>query len=214
MLRIRVDAMATFAHVVQQVHSKLLLGLAHPYAPVEGLVRDVGLRRCRTTFPVVLIHHGRKEKPEPYFTRYEPPVNSSRFDLSVQTIISEDDVLDITVFYAAELFDGCVVRAFASKFVRALEASAAHRVYSLAVIGVKSRRYPLGVERRSSASLGTQLLSVSATAPLFAAAAVAFAAALSALSLERQLPPEIRLTPHPGDGRDLAQLTPAVDVSA
>jgi hypothetical protein len=46
-------------------------------------------------------------------------------------------------------------------------------------------------------TLGTQLLSVSPPAVLLAAAAVALAAGLSALALERDLPPAIRLTPRP-----------------
>jgi MFS family permease len=46
-------------------------------------------------------------------------------------------------------------------------------------------------------TLGTQLLSVSPPAALLAAAAVALAAGLSALALERDLPPAIRLTPRP-----------------
>jgi MFS family permease len=46
-------------------------------------------------------------------------------------------------------------------------------------------------------TLGTQLLSVSPPAALLAAAAVALAAALSALSLEGSLPPAARRTPRP-----------------
>jgi MFS family permease len=46
-------------------------------------------------------------------------------------------------------------------------------------------------------TLGTQLLSVSPPATMLAAAGVALAAALSALALERDLPPAIRLTPRP-----------------
>jgi MFS family permease len=60
-------------------------------------------------------------------------------------------------------------------------------------------------------TLGTQLLSISPAAPLLAAAAVALAAALSALSLERQLPAEIRLTPRPDTGQALPT---AVDVAS
>ena len=46
-------------------------------------------------------------------------------------------------------------------------------------------------------TLGTHLLSVSPPAAMLGAAAVALAAALSALALERELPPAIRLTPRP-----------------
>ena len=46
-------------------------------------------------------------------------------------------------------------------------------------------------------TLGTQLLSVSPPAALVAAAGVALAAGLSALTLERDLSPAIRLTPRP-----------------
>jgi MFS family permease len=46
-------------------------------------------------------------------------------------------------------------------------------------------------------TLGTQLLSVSPPAALLAAAGVALAAGLSALALERAIPPAIRLTPRP-----------------
>jgi hypothetical protein len=46
-----------------------------------------------------------------------------------------------------------------------------------------------------------QLLSVSPPAALLAAAAVALAAALSALALERDLPPAVRLTPSPDGPR-------------
>jgi MFS family permease len=47
-------------------------------------------------------------------------------------------------------------------------------------------------------TLGMRLLSVSPPAALLAAAGVALAAALSALALERELPPAARLTPRPG----------------
>jgi MFS family permease len=46
-------------------------------------------------------------------------------------------------------------------------------------------------------TFGTQLLSVSPPAALLAAAGVALAAGLSALALERAIPPAIRLTPRP-----------------
>ncbi|HEY7017514.1 MAG TPA: MFS transporter [Gaiellaceae bacterium] len=46
-------------------------------------------------------------------------------------------------------------------------------------------------------TLGTQVMSVSATAAMLAAAAVAVGASCSALSLERQLPDASRLTPRP-----------------
>ena len=46
-------------------------------------------------------------------------------------------------------------------------------------------------------TLGAQLSSVSPPATMLAAAAVAFAAAVSALSLERELPSAVRLTPRP-----------------
>lgn len=46
-------------------------------------------------------------------------------------------------------------------------------------------------------TLGTQLLSVSPPATMLAAAAVALAAGLSALALERDLPAAVRLTPRP-----------------
>jgi MFS family permease len=47
-------------------------------------------------------------------------------------------------------------------------------------------------------TLGMWLLSVSPPTALLAAAGVAFAAALAALALERELPPAARLTPRPG----------------
>jgi MFS family permease len=47
-------------------------------------------------------------------------------------------------------------------------------------------------------TLGTQLLSVSPPATMLASAAVALAAGISALALERDLPAAIRLTPRPG----------------
>jgi MFS family permease len=47
-------------------------------------------------------------------------------------------------------------------------------------------------------TLGTQLLAVAPEATMLIAAAVAFAAGLSALALERDLPEPIRLTPRPG----------------
>jgi MFS family permease len=47
-------------------------------------------------------------------------------------------------------------------------------------------------------TLGMRLLSVSPPTALLAAAGVALAAALSALALERELPPAARLTPRPG----------------
>jgi MFS family permease len=50
-------------------------------------------------------------------------------------------------------------------------------------------------------TLAAQLLSVSPPAAMVAAAAVALAAALSALALERDLPPAIRLTPRPAGPR-------------
>jgi apolipoprotein N-acyltransferase len=50
-------------------------------------------------------------------------------------------------------------------------------------------------------TLGTQLLSVSPPATMLAAAGVALAAGLSALALERELPPEARLTPRPAGPR-------------
>ena len=46
-------------------------------------------------------------------------------------------------------------------------------------------------------TLGTQLLSVSPAAALLASAGVALAAGVSVLTLERELPPAIRLTPRP-----------------
>jgi hypothetical protein len=46
-------------------------------------------------------------------------------------------------------------------------------------------------------TLGAQLLSASPPAALLASAGVALAAAVSALSLERELPAAIRLTPRP-----------------
>jgi MFS family permease len=46
-------------------------------------------------------------------------------------------------------------------------------------------------------TVGGQLLSVSPSAAMFAAAGVALAAGLSALALERELPPPIHLTPRP-----------------
>jgi MFS family permease len=49
-------------------------------------------------------------------------------------------------------------------------------------------------------TLGLQLLSVSPPAALLTAAGVALAAGLSALALERDLPPAARLTPRPGWG--------------
>jgi MFS family permease len=49
-------------------------------------------------------------------------------------------------------------------------------------------------------TLGAQILSVSPAGAMLAAAGVALAAGLSALSLERKLPPAIRLTPEP-EGR-------------
>jgi MFS family permease len=52
-------------------------------------------------------------------------------------------------------------------------------------------------------TLGTQLLSVSPRATMLAAGGVALAAAVSALALERDLPPETRLTPRPA-GADRA----------
>jgi MFS family permease len=50
-------------------------------------------------------------------------------------------------------------------------------------------------------TLGAQLLSVSPPAALLAAAGVALAAGASALALERELPPEVRLTPRPVGSR-------------
>jgi MFS family permease len=50
-------------------------------------------------------------------------------------------------------------------------------------------------------TLGTQLLSVSPPAALLVPAAVALAAGLSALALERELPAAIRLTPRPAGSR-------------
>jgi MFS family permease len=50
-------------------------------------------------------------------------------------------------------------------------------------------------------TLGTQLLSVSPPAAMLTAAAVALAAALSALALERDLPSAARLTPRPAGSR-------------
>jgi MFS family permease len=46
-------------------------------------------------------------------------------------------------------------------------------------------------------TLGAQLLSVSPAAAMLSAASVAFAAALSLLALEQELPAAIRLTPRP-----------------
>ena len=46
-------------------------------------------------------------------------------------------------------------------------------------------------------TFGTQLLSVSPSAALLVPAAVALIAGVSSLSLERDLPAEIRLTPRP-----------------
>jgi hypothetical protein len=45
--------------------------------------------------------------------------------------------------------------------------------------------------------VAAQVLSVSPPAAMLGSAAVALAAALSALSLERELPTEVRLTPRP-----------------
>jgi MFS family permease len=56
-------------------------------------------------------------------------------------------------------------------------------------------------------TLGLQLLSVSPSAALLAAAAVAFGAGLAALALERELPPSIRLTPRPARPRTSAPAT-------
>jgi hypothetical protein len=56
--------------------------------------------------------------------------------------------------------------------------------------------------------LGAQLLSVSPTAAMLAAAGVALAAGLSALTLERQLPAAIRLTPRPAAPRAPAPQVP------
>ncbi|HET9322419.1 MAG TPA: MFS transporter [Gaiellaceae bacterium] len=50
-------------------------------------------------------------------------------------------------------------------------------------------------------TLGAQLLSVSPPGALLVSAGVALAAGLSALALERELPPAIRLTPHPVEAR-------------
>jgi MFS family permease len=50
-------------------------------------------------------------------------------------------------------------------------------------------------------TLGTQLLSLSPRATMLAAGGVAIAAAVSALALERVLPPETRLTPRPAGPR-------------
>ena len=63
-------------------------------------------------------------------------------------------------------------------------------------------------------TLAAQLLSVSPPAAMLASAGVALAAAVSALMLEREIPPPIRLTPRPaahGPERAVAA-TPATDV--
>ena len=58
-------------------------------------------------------------------------------------------------------------------------------------------------------TLGAQILSVSPAGAMLAAAGVALVAGLSALSLERQLPPAIRLTPEPEGRRASRSLAPA-----
>jgi MFS family permease len=64
-------------------------------------------------------------------------------------------------------------------------------------------------------TFGAQLLSVSPPAAMLASAAVAVAAALSALALERQLPPAIRLTPRPASRSPVSAARAAVpDVPA
>ena len=50
-------------------------------------------------------------------------------------------------------------------------------------------------------TLGAQLLSVSPPGALLVSAGVALAAGFSALALERELPPAIRLTPRPVEAR-------------
>jgi MFS family permease len=57
-------------------------------------------------------------------------------------------------------------------------------------------------------TLGTQVLSVSPPAALLASAAVALMAGLSALALERDLPPATRLTPRPAGARESRRRKP------